>query len=61
MTNDPWGDGFNHPSAVRLQTLVIGHRTLVIHQTSTGPLGTGIAVRCATPGSCMKLATIGGG
>ncbi len=33
----------------------------ICYHTSTGPLGTGIAVRCATPGSCMKLATIGGG
>ena len=31
------------------------------YQTSTGPLGTGIASRLATAGSRMKLATIGTG
>src|SRR5688572_19294364 len=33
----------------------------VFYQTSTGPLGTGIADRCAAAGSCMKDATIGAG
>ena len=31
------------------------------YHTSTGPLGTGMAERCATPGSCMNDATIGAG
>ena len=31
------------------------------YQTSTGPLGTGIAERCAAAGSCMNDATIGAG
>ena len=31
------------------------------YQTSTGPLGTGIADLCAAAGSCMNDATIGAG
>ena len=36
-------------------------RGCLTHQTSTGPLGTGMACRSATVGSRMKDATIGGG
>ena len=55
------------PARVLPPSYLIPHNSYLIphtflpYQTSTGPLGTGIAVRSATPGSCMKLATIGGG